>query len=388
MGFDQYHEPPDELPVATRTFARLCASLTRRPRRSAGTSSVSRLEADPEARRDHARTRKERSSSTSHGPRVPASRTPRWRDIAQGILFQPGDIVEHGEEAERAAPRASRRRGRASGSLGIGGLKGGGAMNHLLRGARADHRRGWRARRRRGARAARPRHSRRASSSTSRARTAGSTRRRTSGAHRAPAAGDGVSRAGAGAPARRAARDFTVRHAELATSIAAPRRRPDELDEARARIAIAENIAVFHGWVAAGSAASPSVCPRRVAARRDPQGFPRHGGRAVERSCRSASRSRTASRSAAASTHVSSRRPSTAATRSSTTSARSSTGPIVWAPGVEGAVVLSLRGGDFLFESGQDLVDRLRPPRQRSRSPLHRRELHLCRGKRPTLRLR
>ena len=30
-------------------------------------------------------------------------------------------------------------------------------------------------------------------------------------------------------------------------------------------------------------------------------------------------------------------------------------GPIVWAPGVRGGVVLSLRGGDFLFESGQDL---------------------------------
>jgi uncharacterized linocin/CFP29 family protein len=30
-------------------------------------------------------------------------------------------------------------------------------------------------------------------------------------------------------------------------------------------------------------------------------------------------------------------------------------GPIVWAPGLDGAVVLSLRGGDFLFESGQDL---------------------------------
>jgi uncharacterized linocin/CFP29 family protein len=30
-------------------------------------------------------------------------------------------------------------------------------------------------------------------------------------------------------------------------------------------------------------------------------------------------------------------------------------GPIVWSPGVRGAVVLSLRGGDFLFESGQDL---------------------------------
>jgi uncharacterized linocin/CFP29 family protein len=30
-------------------------------------------------------------------------------------------------------------------------------------------------------------------------------------------------------------------------------------------------------------------------------------------------------------------------------------GPIVWAPGVRGAVVLSVRGGDFAFESGQDL---------------------------------
>ncbi len=30
-------------------------------------------------------------------------------------------------------------------------------------------------------------------------------------------------------------------------------------------------------------------------------------------------------------------------------------GPLVWAPGVEGAVVASLRGGDFLFESGQDI---------------------------------
>jgi uncharacterized linocin/CFP29 family protein len=31
-------------------------------------------------------------------------------------------------------------------------------------------------------------------------------------------------------------------------------------------------------------------------------------------------------------------------------------GPIVWTPGLSGAVVLSLRGGDFLFESGQDIA--------------------------------
>ena len=31
-------------------------------------------------------------------------------------------------------------------------------------------------------------------------------------------------------------------------------------------------------------------------------------------------------------------------------------GPLVWAPGVEGAIVLSMRGGDFLFDCGQDLA--------------------------------
>ena len=31
-------------------------------------------------------------------------------------------------------------------------------------------------------------------------------------------------------------------------------------------------------------------------------------------------------------------------------------GPIVWSPGVAGAVVISQRGGDFLFDSGQDIA--------------------------------
>ena len=35
-------------------------------------------------------------------------------------------------------------------------------------------------------------------------------------------------------------------------------------------------------------------------------------------------------------------------------------GPIVWAPGVDGAVVLSLRGGDFLLRVRPGPVDRLR----------------------------
>ena len=30
-------------------------------------------------------------------------RKPKFREIVQGILFQPGDIVEHGEQAEEDA---------------------------------------------------------------------------------------------------------------------------------------------------------------------------------------------------------------------------------------------------------------------------------------------
>ena len=53
-------------------------------------------------------------------------RSPQWREIAQGILFQTGDIVEHGEEAEAEATGDGDDRPFAddgSGSLGIGGLR-------------------------------------------------------------------------------------------------------------------------------------------------------------------------------------------------------------------------------------------------------------------------
>ena len=31
-------------------------------------------------------------------------------------------------------------------------------------------------------------------------------------------------------------------------------------------------------------------------------------------------------------------------------------GSVIWSPGMEGGVVASLRGGDFLFESGEDFA--------------------------------
>ena len=47
-------------------------------------------------------------------------------------------------------------------------------------------------------------------------------------------------------------------------------------------------------------------------------------------------------------------------------------GPLVWTPGIEGAVVVSLRGGDFLFESGQDVAVGYDVARRGRRPPLPR----------------
>ena len=54
-------------------------------------------------------------------------------------------------------------------------------------------------------------------------------------------------------------------------------------------------------------------------------------------------------------------------------------GPFVWAPGVDGAVVLSLRGGDFLFDCGQDLAIGYDSHDARSRVAVPRRVLHVPR---------
>ena len=55
-------------------------------------------------------------------------RLPLWREIAQGILFTDGDIVEHGEESEEEATEEEAAKGAplaGSESLGIGDLRSG-----------------------------------------------------------------------------------------------------------------------------------------------------------------------------------------------------------------------------------------------------------------------
>jgi hypothetical protein len=123
MGFDQYHEPPDELPQATRTFARLCASLTEEAEAIGWYEQRLAIETDPEAIAVMRDAQGEEFKHFSMDLEFLLRRVPSWREVAQGILFQEGDIVEHGEEAE-AETFEGGAAAHGEGSLGIGSLKG------------------------------------------------------------------------------------------------------------------------------------------------------------------------------------------------------------------------------------------------------------------------
>jgi hypothetical protein len=128
MGSDQYHEPPEELPPATRTFARLCASLTEEAEAIGWYEQRLAVEPDPVAQAIMRDAQGEEFKHFSMDLEFLLRRTPTWREIAAGVLFQPGDIVEHGEQAEAETIEGGGSDGGpqdadSSGSLGIGGLR-------------------------------------------------------------------------------------------------------------------------------------------------------------------------------------------------------------------------------------------------------------------------
>jgi uncharacterized protein len=132
MGFDQYHEPPDELPAPTRTFARMCASLTEEAEAIGWYEQRLAVEPDAEARAIMRDAQGEEFKHFAMDFEYLLRRTPKWREIAQGVLFRDGDIVDHGEAAEAAAGDDDEVTAGPSfasgdtgdGSLGIGSLRG------------------------------------------------------------------------------------------------------------------------------------------------------------------------------------------------------------------------------------------------------------------------
>jgi uncharacterized linocin/CFP29 family protein len=130
----------------------------------------------------------------------------------------------------------------------------------------------------------------------------------------------------------------------------------EPLDIAAHQMAVAENKSVFHGWPEAGIVGLSEASPHQgLTLGEDADSYPRPVARAVEQLLQSGIGGPYALALG-----------SDEFTRVSETAEHGGyplrdhlrkilDGPVLWAPGVSGAVVLSQRGGDFLFESGQDL---------------------------------
>jgi len=123
---EQYHEPPDELPAETRTLARILTSLIEECEAINWYEQRLAVEPDAEAKAIMRNAQQEEVKHFSMDLEFLLRRTPLWREIAQGILFQGGDIVAHGEAAEESAVEGAADRGEplaGSESLGIGGVR-------------------------------------------------------------------------------------------------------------------------------------------------------------------------------------------------------------------------------------------------------------------------
>lgn len=101
MGFDQYHEPANELPEEARTFARMIASLTEEAEAIGWYEQRLALEKDPEARAVMRNAQREEMKHFGMDLEFLLRKMPAWKKTMQGILFKSGDIVEHGEDAEQ-----------------------------------------------------------------------------------------------------------------------------------------------------------------------------------------------------------------------------------------------------------------------------------------------
>ena len=103
MGFDQYHEPPEELSAETRTFARMITSLIEEAEAIVWYEQRLAVEKDRQARAIMKNAQHEEMKHFGMNLEFLLRKKPQWREVLEGILFTKGDIVKLGDEAEEAS---------------------------------------------------------------------------------------------------------------------------------------------------------------------------------------------------------------------------------------------------------------------------------------------
>ena len=100
MPFEQYHEPANELPQPTRTFARMIASLIEEAEAIGWYEQRLALEQDQQARAIMQNAQQEEFKHFGMDLEYLLRQKPVWRTVMRAILFKDGDIVDRGEQGE------------------------------------------------------------------------------------------------------------------------------------------------------------------------------------------------------------------------------------------------------------------------------------------------
>ncbi len=103
MGFDQYHEPPDELSQDTRTLARMLASLIEETEAINWYQQRISVEKDADAKNIMKNAQHEEFKHFGMDLEFLLRKMPAWRTTLKEILFTSGDIVKLGEKGEEKA---------------------------------------------------------------------------------------------------------------------------------------------------------------------------------------------------------------------------------------------------------------------------------------------
>src|SRR5947207_14473692 len=103
MSFDQYHEPPDELPAETRTFARMITSMIEEAEAIGWYEQRLVVEGNADAKAIMQNAQHEEMKHFGMDLEFLLRQKPQWRETLRGILFKKGDIVALGDKAEDAS---------------------------------------------------------------------------------------------------------------------------------------------------------------------------------------------------------------------------------------------------------------------------------------------
>jgi len=100
MGFDQYHEPPEELSQEVRTFARMMQSLIEEAEAIDWYEQRISVEKDSDAKEIMQHAQKEEFIHFAMDLEFLLRKKDVWRTVMKNVLFKSGNIIEHAEKAE------------------------------------------------------------------------------------------------------------------------------------------------------------------------------------------------------------------------------------------------------------------------------------------------